>query len=152
MSIRFISSKADHKVLLVPGRQLTDPLTGLPGQQIPNRYVHFKSLVYEATNDDEAYLLLQKWHQAEERRWPHSFWVHPSDLEAANELWEERKTNQTPVVPDANYVKSLEDQIRELKAMIMEKGNETEQLKPKKPRGRPKAPSSEMNNYGSNQS
>lgn len=130
--IRFVSKTHTNVVIITPGRVLTDPLSGNPGQVIPQKAARFRHGHYTAPDKETALQLLKIIEKHQERGMAPTFWVHPEDEARAHELWE---GNQSPAGmqvdaagPDVQAqamlerLAQLEDENAELRRQIVNGG------------------------------
>lgn len=90
--IRFVSKTHSNVVIITPGRVLTDPLSGNPGQIIPQKAARFRHGAYTAPDKETSLQLLKLIEKHQERGMVPTFWVHPEDEARANELWQESQS------------------------------------------------------------
>jgi len=128
--MRFFSTFPNLSVILIPGRSLLDPVTGLPSTNVPTKNAPFKLGIYETTDPVTIRLMLQKLAKYDEQNLRKTF-SPILDGEAARAEFESYMQELEADVEEGEKGKKVvsASDVSELTSVVQELMSEIENLK-----------------------
>lgn len=113
--MRFVTKLPNLSVVIEPGRQLTNPLTGDPSNLIPNKIIKFSPGFFVTEDPREIRGLLTVLEKDRIKRRASTFAVYPEDTELAKQF---QLADTDDEVKPENLIAALQQQVSDLQGQL----------------------------------
>jgi hypothetical protein len=126
--MRFVTKLPNLSVVIEPGRQLTNPLTGDPSNLIPNKIIKFSPGFFVTEDPREIRGLLTVLERDRIKRRASTFAVYPEDEELAKQF---QLGDTGDEVKPENLIATLQQQVADLQGQLSVTTSQLNKMKTK---------------------